>query len=210
MRNTVYPDFIRSFRPKGTCIKKSGNIYNVYKVTSKRVPGKNHPVPQTGPLLGYIDETGFHEKKKQVLDIEDLVSYEYGYTAFLLLHESDFISVFKKSHPKLLIKEAKEVFRNVILILSPYSILDVDTSFTKMTAEELHTNYDVSVCAVKSLINKLMPVDEKIESGLRNLGCIKTDKKIIFSNPCNALKNHLDDVGINLEDLKNVRNKIIA
>lgn len=210
MRKTVYPDFIRTFRPKGTCIKKSGDIYNVYQVTSKRVPGKNHPVPQTGPLLGYIDEQGFHEKKKQVLDTENLISYEYGYTAFLLLHESDFVSSFKKSHPKLLIKETKEVFRNVILIISPYSILDADTSFKKMTAEELHKNYGVSVCTIKSLINKLMPIDEMIESGLRNLGCIKTDKKIIFSNPCNTLKNHLDDLGINLEDLKNVRNKIIT
>lgn len=83
------------------------------------MPGKKYPVPQTGPLLGYIDGQGFHEKKKQVFDVEGFTSYEYGYTAFLLLHEDDFASHFKKSHRKLLAKEIKEVFRNIILILSP-------------------------------------------------------------------------------------------
>ena len=100
MRKTEYPEFIRKLRPKGTCLKKAGDIYNVYQVTSKRMPGKKYPMPQTGPLLGYIDEQGFHEKKKQVFDVQDLTSYEYGYTAYLLLHEDDFVSHFKKSHAK--------------------------------------------------------------------------------------------------------------
>lgn len=119
VRKTTYPESIRRFRPKGTCLKKAGDIYNVYQVTSKRMPGKKYPVPQTGPLLGYIDGQDFHEKKKQVFDVEGFTSYEYGYTAFLLLHEDDFASRFKKSHGKLLAKEIKEVFRNIILILSP-------------------------------------------------------------------------------------------
>ena len=136
MRKTEYPEFIRKLRPKGTCLKKAGDNYNVYQVTSKRRPGKKYPRPQTGPLLGYIDEQGFHEKKKQVFDVQDLTSYEYGYTAYLLLHEDDFVSHFKKSHAKLLVKEAKEIFRNMILILSPYSVLAIDTSFQKKSAEE--------------------------------------------------------------------------
>lgn len=210
MRKTEYPEFIRKLRPKGTCLKKAGDIYNVYQVTSKRMPGKKYPMPQTGPLLGYIDEQGFHEKKKQVFDVQDLTSYEYGYTAYLLLHEDDFVSHFKKSHAKLLVKEAKEIFRNMILILSPYSVLAIDTSFQKKSAEELHDLYDVSVCATKSLINKIMPIDENIEAGLKCLGCIRTNKKLILSKPCEALKTHLDNIGITEEDLKNVRSKIAS
>lgn len=210
MRKTEYPEFIRKLRPKGTCLKKAGDIYNVYQVTSKRMPGKKYPMPQTGPLLGYIDEQGFHEKKKQVFDVQDLTSYEYGYTAYLLLHEDDFVSHFKKSHAKLLVKEAKEIFRNMILILSPYSVLAIDTSFQKKSAEELHGLYDVSVCATKSLINRIMPIDENIEAGLKCLGCIRTNKKLILSEPCEALKTHLDDIGITEEDLKNVRSKIAS
>ena len=210
MRKTEYPEFIRKLRPKGTCLKKAGDIYNVYQVTSKRMPGKKYPMPQTGPLLGYIDEQGFHEKKKQVLDVQDLTSYEYGYTAYLLLHEDDFVSHFKKSHAKLLVKEAKEIFRNMILILSPYSVLAIDTSFQKKSAEELHDLYDVSVCATKSLINRIMPIDENIEAGLKCLGCIRTNKKLILSKPCEALKTHLDNIGITEEDLKNVRSKIAS
>ena len=210
MRKTEYPEFIRKLRPKGTCLKKAGNIYNVYQVTSKRMPGKKYPMPQTGPLLGYIDEQGFHEKKKQVFDVQDLTSYEYGYTAYLLLHEDDFVSHFKKSHAKLLVKEAKEIFRNMILILSPYSVLAIDTSFQKKSAEELHDLYDVSVCATKSLINRIMPIDENIEAGLKCLGCIRTNKKLILSKPCEALKTHLDNIGITEEDLKNVRSKIAS
>lgn len=210
MRKTEYPEFIRKLRPKGTCLKKAGDIYNVYQVTSKRMPGKKYPMPQTGPLLGYIDEQGFHEKKKQVFDVQDLTSYEYGYTAYLLLHEDDFVSHFKKSHAKLLVKEAKEIFRNMILILSPYSVLAIDTSFQKKSAEELHDLYDVSVCATKSLINRIMPIDENIEAGLKCLGCIRTNKKLILSKPCEALKTHLDDIGITEEDLKNVRSKIAS
>lgn len=210
MRKTEYPEFIRKLRPKGTCLKKAGDIYNVYQVTSKRMPGKKYPMPQTGPLLGYIDEQGFHEKKKQVFDVQDLTSYEYGYTAYLLLHENDFVSHFKKSHAKLLVKEAKEIFRNMILILSPYSVLAIDTSFQKKSAEELHDLYDVSVCATKSLINRIMPIDENIEAGLKCLGCIRTNKKLILSKPCEALKTHLDNIGITEEDLKNVRSKIAS
>lgn len=210
MRKTEYPEFIRKLRPKGTCLKKAGDIYNVYQVTSKRMPGKKYPMPQTGPLLGYIDEQGFHEKKKQVFDVQDLTSYEYGYTAFLLLHEDDFVSHFKKSHAKLLVKEAKEIFRNMILILSPYSVLAIDTSFQKKSAEELHDLYDVSVYATKSLINRIMPIDENIEAGLKCLGCIRTNKKLILSKPCEALKTHLDNIGITEEDLKNVRSKIAS
>lgn len=210
MRKTEYPEFIRKLRPKGTCLKKAGDIYNVYQVTSKRMPGKKYPMPQTGPLLGYIDEQGFHEKKKQVFDVQDSTSYEYGYTAYLLLHEDDFVSHFKKSHAKLLVKEAKEIFRNMILILSPYSVLAIDTSFQKKSAEELHDLYDVSVCATKSLINRIMPIDENIEAGLKCLGCIRTNKKLILSKPCEALKTHLDNIGITEEDLKNVRSKIAS
>lgn len=210
MRKTEYPEFIRKLRPKGTCLKKEGDIYNVYQVTSKRMPGKKYPMPQTGPLLGYIDEQGFHEKKKQVFDVQDLTSYEYGYTAYLLLHEDDFVSHFKKSHAKLLAKEAKEIFRNMILILSPYSVLAIDTSFQKKSAEELHDLYGVSVCATKSLINRIMPIDENIEAGLKCLGCIRTNKKLILSKPCEALKTHLDNIGITEEDLKNVRSKIAS
>ena len=210
MRKTEYPEFIRKLRPKGTCLKKAGDIYNVYQVTSKRMPGKKYPMPQTGPLLGYIDEQGFHEKKKQVFDVQDLTSYEYGYTAYLLLHEDDFVSHFKKGHARLLVKEAKEIFRNMILILSPYSVLAIDTSFQKKSAEELHDLYDVSVCATKSLINKIMPIDENIEAGLKCLGCIRTNKKLILSEPCEALKTHLDNIGITEEDLKNVRSKIAS
>ena len=210
MRKTEYPEFIRKLRPKGTCLKKAGDIYNVYQVTSKRMPGKKYPMPQTGPLLGYIDEQGFHEKKKQDFDVQDLTSYEYGYTAYLLLHEDDFVSHFKKSHAKLLVKEAKEIFRNMILILSPYSVLAIDTSFQKKSAEELHDLYDVSVCATKSLINRIMPIDENIEAGLKCLGCIRTNKKLILSKPCEALKTHLDNIGITEEDLKNVRSKIAS
>lgn len=208
MRNTEYPEIIRRFRPKGTCLKKAGDIYNVYQVTSKRVPRKKNPVPQVGALLGYIDEQGFHEKRKQMLDTENLVFYEYGYTAFLLLHEDDFLSAFRKSHPKLLAREAKEVFRNVILILSPYSVLNADGSFERRTVEELHDMYGASVSAVAFLINRIMPLDETVETGLRCMGCIKSGKKIIVARPCDALRAHLDDVGIRLEGLMNVKNRI--
>ena len=128
----------------------------------------------------------------------------------MLLHEDDFVSHFKKSHAKLLVKEAKEIFRNMILILSPYSVLAIDTSFQKKSAEELHDLYDVSVCATKSLINRIMPIDENIEAGLKCLGCIRTNKKLILSKPCEALKTHLDNIGITEEDLKNVRSKIAS
>lgn len=210
MRNTKYPEFVRAFRPKGTCVKKIGKTYYVYRVTSKRLPGRKSPVPQTGPLLGYIDEQGYHEKTRQIVDMGNVVSYEYGYTAFLLLHENDFVSAVRKSHPKLLIRELKEVFRNVILILSPYSILNVDSSFERKTAEELHTCYGISVCAMSAQIAKLMPIDEKIESGLKCLGCIRTDGNLILSSPCDALREHLGDVGITEEDLRSVRARIAA
>lgn len=68
--------------------------------------------------------------------------------------------------------------------------------------------YGVSVSAAAFLINRIMPLDETVEKGLRCLGCIRTGKKLILAKPCDALMEHLDGVGISLEDLMNVRYRV--
>lgn len=52
MRQTRYPDYVRAFRPKGTAVRLRNGRYTVFRATSKTVPGKKHPTPVIGELIG--------------------------------------------------------------------------------------------------------------------------------------------------------------
>jgi hypothetical protein len=52
-----YPDWTNRFREPGTAVKKVGNSYYLYKVTSARVPGKKNPQPK-GEYIGVITPEG--------------------------------------------------------------------------------------------------------------------------------------------------------
>ena len=53
----MLPDWVEAYRSKGTTVKQRGDSYYLYLATSKRVPGKRHPVSQQ-TYLGRITPEG--------------------------------------------------------------------------------------------------------------------------------------------------------
>lgn len=53
----MYPDWVEKYHITGTSVKKIGDNYYLYKVSSKRVKDKKYPVT-TQTYLGKITETG--------------------------------------------------------------------------------------------------------------------------------------------------------
>jgi len=87
-----YPDYVKQYRPKGTIIKRVNDDYYAYYATSKRVPDKSYPVQVIKGLAGKIDNTGFHPLTKAVVNTENIVIRECGFTNFLLKFEDEYIS----------------------------------------------------------------------------------------------------------------------
>jgi len=78
-----YPDWVNSYKTRGTSIKKVGNNYYLYKTTSHRVPGKKYP-QAVSEYIGIITEDGVKETGKKVVQSEDVIVREYGMTKVML------------------------------------------------------------------------------------------------------------------------------
>ncbi len=78
-----YPDWVNSYKTKGTSIKKVGNNYYLYKTTSHRVPGKKYP-QTVSEYIGIITEDGVKETGNKVVQSEEVIVREYGMTKVVL------------------------------------------------------------------------------------------------------------------------------
>ena len=78
-----YPEWVNSYKTKGTSIKKVGNNYYLYKTTSHRVPGKKYP-QAVSEYIGIITEDGVKETGNKVVQSEEVIVREYGMTKVIL------------------------------------------------------------------------------------------------------------------------------
>lgn len=79
-----YPDWILQYKKPGYVIRNNGDNYYYYKRTSRRIPGKKNPSPYD-KYIGVIDEKlGLIPGQKRVLDVSNIVVYEYGFSYALL------------------------------------------------------------------------------------------------------------------------------
>ena len=72
-----YPDWVNSFKEKGTSVKKVGNEYYLYRSTSKRVPGKKYPQPVV-EYIGAITRDGVVKSRVRKLSTDRVRVFEYG------------------------------------------------------------------------------------------------------------------------------------
>jgi len=81
MPNKIYPDWVQSFKTKGTTIKRVRDNYYLYKHTSKRVPGKKNPVP-VDTYIGKITPEGIikSDQKKIPVSNGEVIVREFGYS----------------------------------------------------------------------------------------------------------------------------------
>lgn len=79
------PDYAKPFKKKGYDVRKQGETYFLYKITSRRVPEKKYPVLEQ-EYIGVIDKNGTLIRKKEYPKTEEKtpVRLEYGLSSFIM------------------------------------------------------------------------------------------------------------------------------
>ena len=125
-----YPDWVNTFKEKGTSVKKVGNEYYLYHSTSKRVPGKKYPQP-VEEYIGRITREGVVRTNVRKISTDRVRVYEYGMSCALqsLLPEAFLIN----SHDRETLRFA---FLHIVKHVSPRSYLLRDAELPALS--ELH------------------------------------------------------------------------
>ena len=92
------PDWVKPFKTKGVEIRKRGERYHAYKITSKWDLEKKRAQKITLGYLGVVTPYGIVKPRKQGVLKGD---YEYGHISFLwqISEESGLISILKEHYP---------------------------------------------------------------------------------------------------------------
>lgn len=61
-----YPDWVEKYKKEGTSVKKIGENYYLYKVTSERVAGKKYPVSRQ-TYIGKVTEAGVESSGVKII-----------------------------------------------------------------------------------------------------------------------------------------------
>jgi hypothetical protein len=154
-----YPEYVKSFRPKGCIVRLRNGRYLVFKATSKYVPGKAYPVLKVGELMGWIDSSGFHSQQRILVDFDVCSTFEYGFTNLLLNKEKYFIA--KEKAKGISEADARLIYRSMIVSLSPSSYLSVSGKL--LSTDEIAKKHRKNVCFLKaSLIRSIGMREEEI------------------------------------------------
>ncbi|MFI3215123.1 MAG: hypothetical protein R3Y24_17595 [Eubacteriales bacterium] len=191
-----YPDYIKKFKPKGTIVKRVNDVYYAYYATSKRVPDKSYPVQVIKGLAGKIDETGFHELKRAVVDTQNVIVRECGFTNFLLKFEEEYISRRKEA-----MCERRNIYRSMIVFLSNNSYLN-DENSKIYTIDELVEKFHIGIPNQITTISKLCEYELEDLEGLKYICNIRMGNRIFQSELSIAQKNLLEKIGIGEADVR--------
>ncbi len=80
------PDYAKPFKKKGYDVRKQGDTYFLYKISSRRMEGKKYPVLQQ-EYIGAIDKSGTLIRKKEYPQNEEKKKHiwlEYGLSSFIM------------------------------------------------------------------------------------------------------------------------------
>ena len=166
-----YPDFVKEFRPQGTIVKRVNDTYYAYYATSKRVPGKKYPVQVIKGLAGKIDESGFHELSRNVVDTQHVVIRECGFTNFLLKFEDEYVS--RRKGP---IKERRNLFRSMIVYMSSNSYLNDEVGTTIYSESEMIEKFQIGIP------NQITAIEKICEYNLQELEPLKYICSVTMGN----------------------------
>lgn len=186
-----YPDYVKNNRPKGTIVKRVNGDYYAYYATSKRVPGKSYPVQVIKGLAGKIDDTGFHPLTKAVVNTENVIIRECGFTNFLLKFEDEYIS---RRNEK--IKDRRNLYRSMIVYLSNNSYLCDQKDTVIYPAAELVKKFKIGIPNQITAISKIVGFEMKELEPLKYICCVRMGNRIFESTLTEAQKNLLNDIGV--------------
>ena len=185
-----YPEYVKRFKPKGTIVKKMGDVFNVYKATSVRVKGCNYPKQVIKGRIGIIDVFGFHPLEKITVEVNDVEVFEYGFTDYLLR----FIDIYKDNNSKIGKRNAEKVYKSYICYLSPNSYLTEEDVFTPKQITEL---FNFSLSQQILAILKIIEIDDiDFLNPLKSIVMIKTNNNYIKPKLKESQKSILKDLGV--------------
>lgn len=192
-----YPDYIKQFRPKGTIIKKVNDTYYAYYATSMRVPGKSYPVQVIQGLAGKIDKNGFHQLSSAVVDTQNIVIRECGFTNFLLKFEEEYISRRSES-----VREKRNIYRSMIVYLSNNSYLNDEPTVTIYSPEQLVNKFHIGIPNQLTAISKMIEYQLETLEPLKYICSVKMGKRMFQSELTQAQKELIERLGITEDEIR--------
>lgn len=192
-----YPDYIKQCRPKGTIIKKVNDTYYAYYATSKRVPGKSYPVQVIQGLAGKIDKNGFHQLSSAVVDTQNIVIRECGFTNFLLKFEEEYISRRSES-----VREKRNIYRSMIVYLSNNSYLNDEPTVTIYSPEQLVNKFHIGIPNQLTAISKMIEYQLETLEPLKYICSVKMGKRMFQSELTQAQKELIERLGITEDEIR--------
>lgn len=194
-----YPDYVKEYRPKGTVVKKVGDIYYAYYATSKREPGKSYPVQVIKGLAGRIDRFGFHAQTRMVLETKNIKVRECGFTNYMLMFEEEYIS-HGMGRVRITTKTKRDIYHSLIVYLSNNSYLDEEEKI--YTTEELSERFGIGLPHQLTMIGKIIERPLSELEPLKYICCVKMSGKMFESDLTTAQKEILERLGIDEKDIR--------
>lgn len=185
----TYPDWVQTFRTRGTTVKKKGDAYYLYKRTSKRVPGKKYPQP-VDTYIGLITPEGIIKSGKKKLDITTAEVREFGLSKTLK-------ELCPEGWKEPLGNEWEEVFLRVVKKISPHSYLLMDRNL--LSEKELRCTMSAQHGLFSRRLYKEKGVDLRELKTLADIYIIYIDGHEIISKVTDEQQKLLERLKINLE-----------
>ena len=163
-----YPEWVLKHKEKGTELRKKGNSYYLYKVTSVWDKEKKKPKKITQKFLGTITKEGLIKPKHERLleDMKHVSVKEYGATNFIVEMNDDIVKKLKEIFPK----NWKKIFVFAafrFLYNSP--IKNLQTYYAGSFLSETITGAHLSPKPVGELLRDIGMVRERIKMVLKPL-----------------------------------------
>jgi len=163
-----YPDWVLKYKVKGTELRKKGNSYYLYKVTSVWDKERKKPKKITQKFLGTITKEGLIKPRHERLleNMKHISVKEFGATDFIVGMNDDIVNKLKEAFPK----RWKEIFVFVVfrfLYTSP--IKNLQTYYADSFLSETLSGAHLSQKSVGELLRDIGRERGRIKMVLRSL-----------------------------------------
>lgn len=184
-----YPEWVQKFRTRGTTVKKRGDIYYLYKRTSKRVPGKKYPQP-VDTYIGVITPDGVVKSERKKVSLTDAVVKEFGFSKAIEI-------LCPQGWKEPLGDKWHDVLDYIIERESEESYIPMEREAVKEL--DPHIQYGAQKASLIRRINREYQVDFTELKTLSRIYIIYLDGNKIISKVTDEQKKLLDRLHINLE-----------
>ena len=161
-----YPDWVLKHKKKGTELRKKGNCYYLYKVTSVWDKEKKKPRKITEKFLGTITKEGFIKPKHEQLmeSMKSISVKEYGATNLIIEMNNDIKEKLKQIYPK---KWKELLLFSIFRVLYNSPIKNLQTHYATSYISETIPKAHLSPKVVGNLLREVGKEREKIKIFLR-------------------------------------------